>query len=39
MNCLPKTIAGNEAPKDVLEKCTIEGSELSFIEVSAVMSC
>ena len=37
MNCLPKTIVGNEAHKDVLENCTIEGLEISFIEVSAVM--
>ena len=37
MNCLPKIIVGNEAPKDVLERCTIKGLEFSFIEVSAVM--
>ena len=36
-NCLLKTIVGTGAPKEVLEKITIEEFELSFIEVSAVM--
>ena len=37
MNCLPKTIVGTEAPKEVLDKFTFEDFEFSFIEMSAVL--
>ena len=36
-NRLLKTIVGTEAPKEVLDKFTIEDFELFFIEMSAVM--
>ena len=36
-NCLLKTIVGTKAPKEVLDKFTIEDFGLSFREGSAVM--
>ena len=36
-NRLLKTIVGTQAPKEVLDKFTIEDFELFFIEMSAVM--
>ena len=36
-NCLLKTIVETEAPKEFLDKFTIEDFELSFIKAPAVM--